>query len=103
MQFQKKIQKKRNLFSGSIEAAATIPSAELDTTRTRLRSAYNTNAPGVAKFMRHGIPQICTWLVHNTVSLPLRAYFARAYFAWVVFEKIYPAGVCRHGDYVGSH
>ena len=42
------------IFDGPVEGAATMPSAELDTTRTRLRSTYTTDAAYPVTFMQHG-------------------------------------------------
>jgi hypothetical protein len=41
------------IFDGPIEGAATMPSAELDMTRTRLRSTYTTDAAYPVTFMQH--------------------------------------------------
>jgi hypothetical protein len=51
--FQKKFDS-GEIFDGPVEGAATMPSAELDTTRTRLRSTYTTDAAYPVTFMQHG-------------------------------------------------
>jgi len=50
--FQKKFDS-GEIFDGPVEGAATMPSAELDTTRTRLRSTYTTDAAYPVTFMQH--------------------------------------------------
>ena len=81
----------------TVEAAATTPSAELDTTRTRLRSAYTTNAAYPATLTQHGMPQIphvarpqCGASVSSAPQI---------YFAWGCFEENLSghAGVDRWG------
>ena len=74
------------IFDGPIEGAATMPSAELDMTRTRLRSTYTTDAAYPVTFMQHenaANPHLARPQYGERVSSPREPTLHG-----VVFEKI---------------
>jgi len=83
--FQKKFDRGA-IFDGPVEGAAMMPSAELDTTRTRLRSTYTIDAAYPVTFMQHGNaanPHLARPQYGERVSSPRESTLHG-----VVFEKI---------------